>query len=503
VCCRPGVATGHGCVHVVHTQSRQTAVALQLRQQFPAVAHTRLLPTHRASEFACSVMGHLNTSLPWMGSVWLNVPGADQVKPGLKWLYEYHELLPQHAARSCECHLVFWGLCKGALQSLQALGDTSTAPRIDSSCHKQPQEHILNTLQVNTRPCTAYAGCQLAGRSDLRMAVLQRAQGLHGVCSAASARSLRPVASYARAPRRFQLAVHAVAQPQRDSTAAEPRVVSQTPEASSSGRTPAPLEQLRSWLSRSETRALSFVTAAAGAGILGSGFDLQGPGSVLQAIGCLAAIITVHECGHFAAARLQGIYVTQFAIGFGPPLFQYKVGRGCAGLTSLSYLQRSLGLQPCSSSMQQQLGCRPQLSSGAFRKRHPHGGSRWSHGPQTTGANSTHMWCLGAADVVSCSIDKGQQQLGSLCWHSGEGQQYQQLVTGAGAVWSRCMDSQPLHASMADDEHTCLLVGVYRLACLLAKPAAGLLPALLPQHHSSCLITVTSADRYRYRLPNT
>jgi hypothetical protein len=160
------------------------------------------------------------------------------------------------------------------------------------------------------------------------MAVLQRAHGLHGVCSAASTRLLRPVASYARAPRRLHPAVHAVAQPQRDSTAVEPRVVPQTPEASSSGRTASPLEQLRSWLSRSETRALSFVTAAAGAGLLGSGFDLQGPGSVLQAIGVLAAIITVHECGHFLAARLQGIHVTQFAIGFGPPLFRYKVGRG-------------------------------------------------------------------------------------------------------------------------------------------------------------------------------
>jgi membrane-associated protease RseP (regulator of RpoE activity) len=39
----------------------------------------------------------------------------------------------------------------------------------------------------------------------------------------------------------------------------------------------------------------------------------------------LAAIIAVHEFGHFSAARLQGIHVTQFAIGFGPPLIAFKV----------------------------------------------------------------------------------------------------------------------------------------------------------------------------------
>lgn len=52
--------------------------------------------------------------------------------------------------------------------------------------------------------------------------------------------------------------------------------------------------------------------------------NLEGPQSVLQALGVLAAIITVHEAGHFLAARLQGIHVTQFAIGFGPTLAKYK-----------------------------------------------------------------------------------------------------------------------------------------------------------------------------------
>jgi membrane-associated protease RseP (regulator of RpoE activity) len=47
---------------------------------------------------------------------------------------------------------------------------------------------------------------------------------------------------------------------------------------------------------------------------------------VLQALGALAAIIAVHEWGHFSAARLQNIHVTQFAIGFGPPLISFKRG---------------------------------------------------------------------------------------------------------------------------------------------------------------------------------
>jgi membrane-associated protease RseP (regulator of RpoE activity) len=46
-----------------------------------------------------------------------------------------------------------------------------------------------------------------------------------------------------------------------------------------------------------------------------------------QAIGVLATIIAVHEAGHFTAARLLRIHVTNFAIGFGPALLAFKVGR--------------------------------------------------------------------------------------------------------------------------------------------------------------------------------
>lgn len=60
----------------------------------------------------------------------------------------------------------------------------------------------------------------------------------------------------------------------------------------------------------------------------GSGLNLEGPGSVAQALGILALIVTVHESGHFLAARWQGIHVTKFAIGFGPAVWTYQV-RAC------------------------------------------------------------------------------------------------------------------------------------------------------------------------------
>ncbi|TAD76560.1 MAG: RIP metalloprotease RseP [Oscillatoriales cyanobacterium] len=46
--------------------------------------------------------------------------------------------------------------------------------------------------------------------------------------------------------------------------------------------------------------------------------------SVLVAIGVLALLVFVHELGHFAAARLQGIYANKFSIGFGPVLWKYQ-----------------------------------------------------------------------------------------------------------------------------------------------------------------------------------
>lgn len=64
--------------------------------------------------------------------------------------------------------------------------------------------------------------------------------------------------------------------------------------------------------------------ALGGAGLLGSGFQLDGPASTAEAIAVLASIIFVHECGHFFAARLQNIHVSKFSVGFGPNLLSYK-----------------------------------------------------------------------------------------------------------------------------------------------------------------------------------
>ena len=46
--------------------------------------------------------------------------------------------------------------------------------------------------------------------------------------------------------------------------------------------------------------------------------------SVLAAIAVLAVLIIVHELGHFTAARVQGIHVNRFSIGFGPILWKYQ-----------------------------------------------------------------------------------------------------------------------------------------------------------------------------------
>lgn len=71
---------------------------------------------------------------------------------------------------------------------------------------------------------------------------------------------------------------------------------------------------------------LSTLLASGMGGVVGLLPDLQGPISTLQAILILCAIVAFHELGHFTAARVQGIHVSKFAIGFGPSLWSYKPG---------------------------------------------------------------------------------------------------------------------------------------------------------------------------------
>jgi regulator of sigma E protease len=50
---------------------------------------------------------------------------------------------------------------------------------------------------------------------------------------------------------------------------------------------------------------------------------------ILAIIG-LSLIVLVHEFGHFAMAKLSGIHVEEFFIGFGPKIFKFKDRRGTA-----------------------------------------------------------------------------------------------------------------------------------------------------------------------------
>lgn len=60
--------------------------------------------------------------------------------------------------------------------------------------------------------------------------------------------------------------------------------------------------------------------------VAGSGFDVKGPESVLQAVAVLGLTVGIHELGHFLAAVTRGIHVTKFSIGFGPTLLKWQVG---------------------------------------------------------------------------------------------------------------------------------------------------------------------------------
>lgn len=48
--------------------------------------------------------------------------------------------------------------------------------------------------------------------------------------------------------------------------------------------------------------------------------------SIVVAIGVLAFLIFIHELGHFTFAKLTGVYVEKFSLGFGPKIFGFKYG---------------------------------------------------------------------------------------------------------------------------------------------------------------------------------
>ena len=48
--------------------------------------------------------------------------------------------------------------------------------------------------------------------------------------------------------------------------------------------------------------------------------------TILAAIFVFGVLITVHEFGHFITAKMTGMRVDEYAIGFGPNIYQKKVG---------------------------------------------------------------------------------------------------------------------------------------------------------------------------------
>lgn len=70
--------------------------------------------------------------------------------------------------------------------------------------------------------------------------------------------------------------------------------------------------------------------------------------TILAAIVLFGVLITVHELGHFLAAKGTGMLVTEFSIGFGPKLFQKKAGETLYSLRlcPLGGYNRIAGMEP-------------------------------------------------------------------------------------------------------------------------------------------------------------
>lgn len=70
--------------------------------------------------------------------------------------------------------------------------------------------------------------------------------------------------------------------------------------------------------------------------------------TILAAIVLFGVLITVHELGHFLVAKGTGMLVTEFSIGFGPKLFQRKMGETLytLRLCPLGGYNRIAGMEP-------------------------------------------------------------------------------------------------------------------------------------------------------------
>lgn len=57
----------------------------------------------------------------------------------------------------------------------------------------------------------------------------------------------------------------------------------------------------------------------------------------LLLVGTILVLVGVHEGGHFLAAKLTGVYVREFAIGFGPKLVSHRIGETLYSIRALPF----------------------------------------------------------------------------------------------------------------------------------------------------------------------
>ena len=51
-------------------------------------------------------------------------------------------------------------------------------------------------------------------------------------------------------------------------------------------------------------------------------------GNIVYFLIAIVLLILIHELGHFIVARLCGVYVERFSLGFGPVIYSYKGSNG-------------------------------------------------------------------------------------------------------------------------------------------------------------------------------
>ena len=69
--------------------------------------------------------------------------------------------------------------------------------------------------------------------------------------------------------------------------------------------------------------------------------------NILIGLLLLSVLVFLHEAGHFIAARLCGVDVLAFSVGFGPVLLKKKIGKTEYRLSLLPFANVGLAIKPC------------------------------------------------------------------------------------------------------------------------------------------------------------